>query len=323
MVKTNETPLPPELSVILPTDTHETIEPVLKKLRRQTMASRLEVILVTPSASEMEQNVAHESAFASIRVLRIDSLVPMGAPRAMGIRAAAAPMIFVGETHAYLRPDALARLVSAQADGNWSVVVPGFENANPTGALSWAAFLVDYARWSARLPAGEIPEAPLYDCLYRREALLAMGDRLEPMLSFGDDLRRALQAGRQRAFFEPSARIDHANITRPWAWFHEHFLIGIMIGSRRARSWNWGRRLAYLAASPLVPPTLLWRAWPGIRRIVRVEHLPIGTLPALALLFLAKGAGEFVGYAGGGRVGQEEATNRYEIRRLDYVSRPF
>jgi hypothetical protein len=59
-----------------------------------------------------------------------------------------------------------------------------------------------------------------------------------------------------------------------------------------------------------------------MRSMLRVEQLPMWTIPAVWLLYLARAAGECVGYAGGEAVGFEDAMNRYEVRRLDYVARP-
>ncbi|HEV2046190.1 MAG TPA: glycosyltransferase, partial [Chthoniobacterales bacterium] len=236
----------PDLSVILPTDTYETIQPVLEKLRQQTVAHRIEVILVAPSAEAVAKASAHEADFAALRIVESATLSPLAVPRAAGMRAAAAPLIFVGETHSYLHPDAAEKLMDAAASGPWAVVTPGFENANPATVLSWASFLGAYGRWSADLPAGEIPESPLYDSLYRRDVLLALGERLVSTLSHGDDLRREMQARGHRICFEPAARIEHLNIDKPAAWFHEHFLIGLTIGWRRARQWPWWRRLVYI-----------------------------------------------------------------------------
>ena len=57
------------------------------------------------------------------------------------------------------------------------MIVPGFGNANPNGPLSWAIFLLDYGRWLAGLPAGEIGLAPTHNASYKREVLLSIGPR--------------------------------------------------------------------------------------------------------------------------------------------------
>ena len=145
------------------------------------------------------------------------------------------------------------------------------------------------------------------------------------LLATGDGLPTFLSRG-HRVLFEPTARIEHLNIDIPGAWFHEHFLIGLTIGSRRARQWSWPRRLLYLLGAGLIPFVLFWRAWPGMRAAIRGGRVPRGTLPLVALCFATKVAGEAVGYAGGGgRPHQTEAMTRYEVRRVDFVrnfSRP-
>jgi hypothetical protein len=310
----------PELSVIFPTDTYETIKPGLTRLRQQTIADRIEVILVAPSAKTLAPAMGYESDFAAFRILEVSSISPLGIPRAVGIRAATAPFVFVGETHSFLHTDAAGKLLGTIVEGHWDGVTPGFENGNPNGVLSWSAFLAAYGRWSATLPAGEIEEAPVYDTLYRRDVLMEMGERLVPMLSGGDDLRRALRARGRRLYFCPMARIDHLNLARPRPWLHEHFLIGLMIGSRRARSWPWWRRLGYIAGAWLIPLILFRRNWPGVQQVAKARQLPAGTIPAIFLIYTAKAAGELVGYAGGGNANFEEVMNHYEVRRIDYLA---
>ncbi len=311
---------PPELSVILPTDSYKTIEPVLTRLRQQTIARQIEVILVAPSAETLAQASQHDSDFAALRIVEVTSISPLGIPRAAGIRAATAPFVFVGETHSYLHADAAEKLMATAVAGPWDGVTPGFENGNPNGVLSWSAFLAAYGHWSATRPAREIKEAPVYDTLYRRDVLMEMGERLEPMLSGGDDLHRALQARGRRLYFCPMARIDHLNVAQVRPWLHEHFLIGLMIGSRRARSWPWWRRLGYIAGAWLIPVILFRRSWAGVQQAAKAWPLPAGTIPAIFLIYTAKAAGELIGYAGGGKSHDLKAMGLYEVRRTDYLA---
>src|SRR5262252_245437 len=87
----------PALSVILPTDSYATIQPVLERLHRQTIASRIEIILVGPRAHLAVAESDQE--FADVRVLDIAYPFSMGTARAAGARAAMAPLVFLGETH--------------------------------------------------------------------------------------------------------------------------------------------------------------------------------------------------------------------------------
>lgn len=307
----------PALSVILPTDSYARIQPVLERLRRQTIAPRIEVVVVGPRAKLGAPPTYPELA----RLHVVDDAFPfsMGAARAAGTRAATAPFVFVGETHSYLYSDAAEKLIAVAEAGCWTAVSPGFENANPKGVCSWSCFLADYGQWSARMPGGEIEDAPIYNALYRRDVLLQLEGDLAELLSHGDQLRLALRAHGSRAFFEPAARIAHANLDRPSVALHEQFLAGVMIGEQRAARWPWWRRLVYICAAGLIPFVLVWRIWPGIRRNARTERLPIMTVPLIVLLKFAKACGEVIGYSGNGTPEHTARMERYEIRKVEYL----
>jgi len=310
----------PLVSVVLPTDTYETIAPVLESLRRLEAPERLEVILVSPEADDLRAAALGTTGFHSVRVCHTDTLAPMGAARAVGVEASSAPYVFIGETHSYLWPDALEKLLSALVDGNADVAVPGFVNGNPDSAFSWAGFFLGYARWGADLEVYAIRECPTYNCLVRREVLLAMGDSLPGMLHNGEILNEALAKQSRRLVFAPDARISHQNMEKAWPSTIEHFAIGYTIGSRRAASWSPIRRLAYMAGSILVPAVLLIRTWRPIRSLGAKHPFPVLTLPTLLLLLVAKAMGEAFAYAGIPFGSCEEIRAKYEIRRLDYAS---
>ena len=142
--------------------------------------------------------------------------------------------------------------------------MPGFENANPSSAMSWAGFLADYGSWLAGLPGGEISRIPIFNAAYRRSALLELGPRLDVLLSTGDELLHALRAAGGRFVFEPSARIAHLNIAGRRDWIVERYLGGLVTAHSRMERWPRRRRLLYAAASPLIPAVLLARLLPGL-----------------------------------------------------------
>jgi hypothetical protein len=286
------------VSVVLPTDTFATIAPVLESLRRLEDPERLEVILVSNETDALRAAALAITGFHSLKVCQTDSLSPLGAARAIGVNASTAPFVFIGETHSYLRPDALGKLLVALVDGNADVAVPGFVNGNPTGPFSWAGFFHGYARWGADLAVHAVRECPTYDCLMRREVLVSMKDSLPGILHNGELLNEALRRQSRRLVFVPDTRIDHHNMEKAWPSTIEHFAIGYTIGSRRAASWSLIRRLAYIAGSVLVPAVLLIRNWRPIRSLRARHAIPALALPALLLLLAAKAAGEAFAYAG-------------------------
>jgi len=308
----------PELSVVLVTDTFATIEKVVTALSDQGAPERLELVIVTPSAEETRAHVAGLTAFGGIRVVPVESLLALEAPRAAGIRAASAPLVFVGETHAFPQPGWADALIEAHARG-WTVVVPGFENANPSSALSWAGFLADYGSWVAGLPGGEISRIPTFNAAYQRSALLELGPRLDVLLSTGDELLHALRAAGCRFGFEPSARIAHLNIAGRRDWIVERYLGGLLTAHSRMERWPKRRRLLYAAASPLIPAVLLARILPGLETARRTGVVPASAYPAVLAGLVLSAAGELVAYLGGQAEGGSRRMSEYELHKGSYA----
>lgn len=309
----------PRLSVILATDTYETVRAVIDRLRRQTLCREIELVLVSPSAAAIDAALTRREDFAAVKNIQVQS-TEISAARAVGIRSASAPLVYIAETHSYARPDLAEILIPALSD-SWAAVTPAIGNANPKGALSWAALLSDYGRWIEGLPAGEIPAPPPHNAIYKRHVLLELGDRLEPALGLSDELPLWLHAHGYRTYFEPAAQIDHVNVTRPRDWVCERFVSGWVVGSNRAKRWSLGRRLLYVGGSALIPAVLLWRILPGAWQNIRSRHLPFATIPAMIAAAILKAAGELCGYVGGTPDYAEHQMQEYEVHKLAYLAR--
>ena len=308
---------PPVLSVILATDAFSTIEPVVRRLRAQSVAGKLELVIVTPHPDALRQEAA-DLAELVVVVVGVDGLVPLAAARAAGVRAANAPVVFVGETHTYPEEGWAKALIDAHA-GDWAAVVPGFGNANPSGALSWAGFLTDYGSWLGSLEAREVSRVPAYNTAYKRAELLEFGGRLDLLLSTSDELIVELRAAGRRFVFQPSARIDHVNVSQPRAWLLERYLGGLLTANSRMDRWSWGRRLLYAAGSPLIPAVVLARVARGVAAARRAHGLPLAVYPALLLGAVLSAIGELVAYVGGPVAWAERRMTEYELHRLRYL----
>jgi len=307
------------LAVILVIDTYERGRNTIESFVRQTIADRIALILVTTSGDEVRRAASSLSGLHSVTVVSVDSIVPLAAGRAVGVRAATAPFVFIAETHAYPDPDTTAKLVD-HLSREWSLVVPGFRNANPDSGISWAGFLGDYGAWSRVLPAGETQRAPAHDTAFRRSVLMDFGDRLELALGFGDDLYIGMRERGQRAWFEPTAGVQHVNLDKMKHWVSERYLSGVIIGGNRSSKWTWSRRLLYIFASPLIPFVVLSRVQRGVREVARSEHLPIGTIPAIVGGTILKVAGEVRGYLLGSKQRHETGMTAFEVRKLAFNS---
>jgi hypothetical protein len=304
------------LSVIVLADRFATIRRVTDHLRAQSVAEEIELVVACPFPKGFDLP-AEPNGLAGVRLVEAP-LLPMGPARAVAVRTATAPVVVLGETHVFPDPDWAARLLRAH-ESDWAGVAPGLENANPSSALSWAGFLMDYGRWLAGKPAdGEIPAPPTYNGSWKREALLACGDRLPELLEPGTPLESELAARGGRFSHEPGARVAHLNVARRGPWAAERYYGGRLFATRRSRHWPFARRLLYFGGSVLIPLIRVVRTQPAVRLAARDSRLPRGTLAAVALGSTLWALGEAVGYlAGAGRA--EARMLEYELHKERYA----
>ena len=309
----------PRLSVVLVTDHFRTIEGVLDALDAQTARDEIEVVIVITRANEGEIDHSRLQRFAAAQIVTVDDIMPMPPSRAAGVRATTSPVVFIGETHSYPHPDFAAAMIAAH-EGPWDIVVPGLDNANPSGPWSWASFLLDYGYWLSGLPASEIGSGPTWNASYKRHVLLDLDSMLDGALSSGDELPMALQAQRRKFYFAPAAKIGHVNLESR-GWMDERYLSGLVVGANRARRWSPGRRAFYFLASPLIPLVLLYRNRDSVRHLTAARRLPAGSLVAITAGALVRTFGEAVGYLRGIDAAGEARMEEYELNKVKYVSK--
>jgi len=302
--------------MIVLTDDFGTIRRLVEHLGAQTIVRGVELVVVCPSAKDVQFPAGLTDALARVTVVEFP-LLPMGAARATAVRAATGPIIVLGETHAFPSPDWAEQLIRAHG-GPWEAVSPGMENGNPESALSWSGFLMDYGRWLAERPSGEIAEPPSYNASWRREALIGLQDRLELMLAPGGGMDEGFLVGGAVFQHESHARVAHLNIARLGAWAAERYWAGRVVGARRCREWSLVRRLVYFGGSVLVPLIRFVQTRAAIVHARRRRDLPTGTLAAVAGGSLLWAFGEALGYLAG--EGQSEARMlEYELHKERYT----
>ncbi len=306
----------PRLSLIVLTVDFATIRRLVEHLSAQTIAEDVELVVVCQTPKALAFPAGAADVLARVTVVEC-SLLPLGNARAAAVHAASAPIIVLGETHAFPAPNWAEQLIHAH-DGLWHAVAPGMVNGNPQTARSWSGFLMDYGRWLAEHPASEIAEPPAYNASWKRSALLALQERLPLMLEPGGALDLQL-AGRDAAFrHAPNARVAHLNIARPGAWGAERYWGGRLFGARRCRAWPLARRLVYFGGSLLVPLIRFLRTRTAIELARNGRELPRGTVAAVAGGCLLWALGEAVGYIAG--EGPSEARMlEYELHKERYA----
>lgn len=303
----------PDVSFVLVTDMAATIDRVLGALRRQNLADRLELVVVCPGAAALGLTPAHTEGIAATRVVEVDSLATLPPAFAAGAHAASAPVVVIGETHAFPEPNALAAQAAPFADPGVGAVVPTLVNANPATAMSWASLMVTYGR-ALGGTRREVDSASTHNTAYRRELLLAQGDRLAFRLQLGGGLDHDILSRGYRILYEPAAVFAHLNVANFRSCVADRFHASRCYAAGRSRGWSPPRRAGYALGWPLLPLALGARV---VRSRGWAEHraaMPRGVALPLAVSLVSMALGEAAAYAfGEGRA--HESVVEYELHR--------
>jgi hypothetical protein len=301
----------PAMSVILAcSGRFDEVAATLRHLQKQTVAARLEVLILAPAPGFALPD-GMETSFHTFRFITLETLLPLGAANAEGVRHAAAPIVAFIEDHVFPDPDWAQALIARHAE-DWAAVAPVVRNANPKTAVSSADFLVGYGQWQEGTAAGEMSILPGHNCSYKRAVLLRQGDKLSHFLHAESVLHTTLTKNGDRLFLENRAIISHLNFAQLGTLLFLQFHHGRQYAGRRIWNWPLAKRLLFFGGAPLIPFVRLKRILGNTRQRVR--------LPILFVLFLdllVDGAGQALGYATG--VGRSEER----LRGYDYDRRRF
>lgn len=308
----------PALSVIMVTpDRFERLRHTTRRLREQSAAGELEIVVVAPSIATAGVDERDLVGFASYRIVETGPTTSSAVRRAAGVRAASAPLIAFTEDHCLPEPGWARALIDAHREP-WAAVGPAFLNGNPDSLTSWVNLLIEYGPWVSPVEAGPRDHIPPHNSSYKRDLLLDYGDRLEGMLEAETVLQWDLRARGHELILEPAAATRHFNISLPGATIPLRVAVGRMFGAARARDWSFARRAAYAAASPLIPFVRFARLVPIARRCGRGRRIFPVVLPALLAGLFLDGLGELLGYMLGGGESVARVTG-FEYDRERYM----
>jgi len=313
---TNDTP---DLAIILVTaDRFDPLRKTVRAFAAQTVANRLELLIVCPAEDALELPKEEVKGFHSVRVISVGSLDKTSRGRAEAVRFARAPVVALAEDHAYPESGYAEALINRHREP-WAAVGPVLINANP-GLVSWVAIIGTYGRWVEPVPAGVMDDIPGHNSSWKRSLLLEYGSDLEHMLPAPTNLNWDLQARGYQLYLEPAARVRHIQVSRFWPCLVEHINVARLFPARRSVNWPWYKRLFYIGGMPVLLGRTL-RGW--LRHFQRIEparRALIKAWPILILFTLTWGVGEILGYAFG--IGHaEEDTVVFDTDRSRYVNR--
>ena len=300
--------------VLVARDGAASIERTLSCIAAQSARDRLELLVVVPERHAATTEAAVGARFAGARIVKVPRIESAGRANAAGVRAARAPVVAFAEDHCFPEPGWAERLIEAHR-GPWAAVGPAVGNANPGSALSWADFIIGYGPWMLPAESREMDFLPGHNGSYKRDVLLAYGERLEELIESETVLHWDLVARGERLYLEAGARTWHTNFSLPGPWLRAHYHNGRLFAGVRAEGMSALRRLAYVLGSPLIPLVRLARTVCANARALR-EHAVC--LPALVAGFVVDSAGQFAGYLLGTGNAVASAA-RYEFDRFEHV----
>ena len=302
----------PALSVILATpDTFETVQETVRHLRAQSVVDQIELVLVAPSKEALQLHEADVAGFNRHQVVEIGRVTSIGSSNAKGIRAAGAPIVALAEDHAYPVPGWAEALIDAHH--RYAAVGSVIRHPNdPRSAVAWADTLIAFGEYMLPIESGVVDRLPGNNSSYKRDLLLAYGDRLETMMETETLIQADLKAQGHQLYLDARAQLSHWAFETLTSYMAIKYLSGRVFGAARARECSVFRRAAYACATPLIPLVRYRRLRPRWKACSTVVTLPSGTM-AMAWLGLAISA---VGELTGCCFGPGEAVARRE--RLEF-----
>ena len=305
------------VSVLMQGD-FESIRRTVKHIAAQTLADQTELIIV---ALKGRANLPADPMLASLGRVTVVELEndSLGLAHAEGVRRAAAPVVILGEDHAWPEPRYVEALVAA-CKPPYTVVGPAMVNANPDSYISWANLLIAYGSWTAPVKSGPVKALPGTNSAYRRDVLLAYGDELDTLMAREGGLLRRLQQDGHQLYLAADARTEHQNISKFRSGVRMRFLAGRLYAAKRAHAGRWGagKRAVYTLAAPLIPAVRFLRISQELRS--RRFSLSPRIYAGVAFGVLFDGLGQMVGYAVGEGNAQVEIED-FEFNRPRYLSK--
>lgn len=289
----------PELSVILATpDVLSTQRSTVSHLRNQTVADRMEVIIVSPSLADADEMAPMMSGFLAYRFLPSPPTLSLAQQQAIGIHAARAPFVAVGEDHCQPHPRWAEKLIEAyRKPEGYAAVSPAVHVANES-MLAVGSQLIDYLNWTAPVQSGELDYVSVTNASYRRDVILReYGDNLHQWIERGGAIYDDLRVKGHKFYLTAEAKCYHKNISTLQQAFLLRFNIGRFHAGQAAARMSLVQRLIKAILCVVIPLTPLLRFAKVVKRLTARKYpLTPKMLLGVAIGLAFDAWGQFIGY---------------------------
>ena len=290
------------------TEDRERIRETLDSLRSQVGGHGCEVILADRRNDALSHSL--QAAYPGITVIPCPSRTPLPELRAIALEHATGDYAVVTEDHCVPPRDWLENIASAfgRAPPGTAAVGGCVENGVAGSAFDWATFLCEYSAFVAPVTEGDTQVLPGMNIAYDRAALQRF-DRARLASGFWETTihPELLKAGRT-LYSANAIKIVHSKKFSLRLFASQRFLYSRYHAALRFEHEPQIKRLLAVAATPLLPPLLLFRMYRQVAAKKRLRAQFLSALPALAVFVIIWAAGEMVGYA----LGAGDALSRIE-----------
>ncbi len=282
----------PEVSLVLVT-AHglDELAMPLPGILGQTIARRIELILVAPEGQVTEQDLAELSALHSVRLVEKSEVVNRGFDAAAGVVFATAPFVGLHENHTRAEPQTYERVLAAfkPEDG---ALAPVMYAANED--MAWGQAMYAVAHHHAGPPNSDKPKGNLvlHHGIYRTELLQASGENLRDEPGVQNDL---LDKGYHLRSV-PETAVWHLNESRPRMVTKVLFALGRLYGFARRGKISAPMRLVRLVLAPGILGLHILRCLKNGRDQAVSTRNFLRSAPVTAFAGAVFGLGEVVGY---------------------------
>jgi hypothetical protein len=308
----------PRLSVVITTDTFDTLRRALECFARQDDPTLLEMILVSPPGGLAHADQTLLARFGRIQTVEVPEVHHLARANAAGAAAATCPFVCIGETHCFPDPGWTEALLEAHATGVTAVLC-AIDNARPDKLLDTAGYALDYARIGSHHPPGTRHSGLGHNTSYQRGYLRELSSQLPISFDYFSELAQVLFARHGGTLlFAPAAVARHFSVGGRFHAPFYRFIVGVKLGGSRRRRWPFHRSCICFLATPILPFLLVWRER-GNAGGIRDHRFPFPLL-LVGMLYLSffKSLGEAFGLLFGIPAWVQVYEANMETRRLEF-----
>ena len=291
----------PDLSaVVVVGNTRERAQRSLESLYAQTIADRIELIVIDLKTRDMPE--LSVSSRIPTRYVTLGSEATWGQARARGVEMASSPIVAFIEDHCTADPGWAEALVRAHEEP-WAAVGYAFTNPFPESYLSRAILASEYGCWEHPTVSRPARVLPCGNVAYKRDALLALNGDLETLLTPDFVVHERFNSLGLPMYVESQAVVAHDSLVRLRDLFAASFTFCRILASKRVETqrWNGFKRMSYGVATPIMgPPIAVWRLFSSRRDTPADFANLLFYLPVILVKGVASSLGESLGYLAGG-----------------------